>query len=202
MAASNELRADALKYTISEILYGGRVTDDKDRRFLVAQTSEVISDELCGDGFILDSGGGKYRLPSDRSGMLNSLEAMLEFVESWPQEDDAAVYGLHAHAHAVAQHRATTELLAPFSSLLAKSMRTPLHDTGSKEDPLQALVDDVFGRLPSDLDVERVGREFPALYAAPMNVILSQETVRNNKLLNAVRSSMKDLALALTGSVA
>jgi len=170
----------------------------------------VISDELCGDGFVLDAGGGKYRLPSDSSGRLNSLETMLKFVrETWPQEDDATLHGLHAHADSVAQHRATIELLAPFSSQLAKSsfivQLTPQPaasaDASSKEDRLQAIVDDICGRLPADLDEERVAHEYPPLYAAPMNVVLVQETDRFNMLLGAVRSSMKDLAKALKGSI-
>lgn len=210
MAASNELRMDGVKYLVSTILYGGRVTDDKDRRFLLAQVDEVISEELNGDGFALDSGGGKYGLPSDSSGVLHSLEGTLKFVrQSWPQEDDAAVFGLHVRADSVAQHRAATELLAPFASQLARSTSalqlTPQTgasaDASSKEDPLQALVNDICGRLPADFDVERVAREYPPLYAAPMNIVLGQETDRFNKLLGAVRSSMKNLALALKGFV-
>eukprot|EP00966_Prymnesium_polylepis_P049818 1153147-Prymnesium_polylepis.1 len=184
MAASDELHIHGVQYVISEALYGGRVTDQFDRRFLVLQTSEVLTEELCGDGFLLDSGGGKYRLPSDGSGRLNSLEASLEFVrENWPAQDDAAAYGLHAHADAVVRHRATTELLAPFSSQLGKSTAAAQltqqaaasahggsEEGHGEEGPLQGLVDGIRGRLPADLDAERVAREFPPLYAAPMNV--------------------------------
>ena len=200
MHSSNELRMEGVTYMLAEVIYGGHVSDNKDRRFVLTEVNEVLA---AREGVAFNVGGDKYMMPSDASGMLDSLEMTLKFVrENWPQEDDAAIFGLHAHADLVVQQRAATQLLEPFSSQLRRtSSIVQLQQQGASPaeasiaDPLRDMVDEICGRLPAELD------DCPPLHTTPMSNLLCQETRRFNKLLGTVRTSMEHLGLALQGFV-
>jgi dynein heavy chain, axonemal len=52
----------ALNYLTAECNYGGRVTDDKDRRTLTTAVSNIYCPEILSDGFSLTA-SGKYTIP-------------------------------------------------------------------------------------------------------------------------------------------
>merc|ERR1711988_723382 len=57
-----EVPLAALNYLTAECNYGGRVTDDKDRRTLTTVVRQFYCPEILDDGFALTA-SGKYRVP-------------------------------------------------------------------------------------------------------------------------------------------
>lgn len=89
---------ETLRYLIGEAMYGGRVTDDFDRRVM-----NCYLEEYCGN-FIFDTNqkfffsqaGYDYVVPS-----LNNHEQYLESIENIPIFTNPGVFGLHANAEII-----------------------------------------------------------------------------------------------------
>ena len=79
--------------TLLQINYGGRVTDDNDRRLLMCILERCYSPQalIAGHAF---TASGAYRSPPD-----SALAAYLPFVRQLPQQDEPEVFGLHANAN-------------------------------------------------------------------------------------------------------
>jgi len=93
-----ELPWETLRYLIGEAMYGGRVTDDNDRRVM-----NTYLEEYCGN-FIFDTNqkfffsraGHDYTVPS-----LDSHEAYIEHIETIPIFTNPNVFGLHTNAEII-----------------------------------------------------------------------------------------------------
>lgn len=85
---------DALIYLTAECNYGGRVTDDKDRRLIVYMLKDFYNDKMVNDAdykFVEDS---VYQFKPD----LGTHESMIEFYKNFPAISKPGVFGLHANA--------------------------------------------------------------------------------------------------------
>lgn len=69
---------DALKYLTGECNYGGRVTDDKDRRLIVIILEDFYSDKLFDDNHKL-SPSGKYFVPP-----FTEYEGYIDYIKQLP----------------------------------------------------------------------------------------------------------------------
>ena len=92
----DEVPLAALNYLTAECNYGGRVTDDKDRRTLSTAVANIYCEGVLGDGFALTQSGA-YAVPSEASGALDSHEATMEYVRQWPLVPAPEVFGLKTH---------------------------------------------------------------------------------------------------------
>lgn len=87
---------NSLKYLIGEAMYGGRVTDDYDRRVLVCYLDEYMGDflfEKNREFTFAKVDDVKYELPK-----LLNLEGFLNAVNEIPIINSPAVFGLHPNA--------------------------------------------------------------------------------------------------------
>lgn len=88
-----EIPWDALRYVIGEITYGGRVTDDKDRRTLMAILNTFIVEDVLEDNFAF-SQSGIYVNPA-----AVSLEQYRLHVDKFPEYEQPEVFGMHDNAN-------------------------------------------------------------------------------------------------------
>lgn len=80
-----------IRYMIGEVHYGGRVTDDFDKRLLVTFCKYWFNDGMMNEAFQFSDG---YVLPPKAANM----EATLAFLEDLSAVEDPGVYGLHRNA--------------------------------------------------------------------------------------------------------
>ena len=88
-----EIPWDALVYVTGHINYGGRVTDDLDRRCLLDTLKKYYCIENLEDAYPY-SESGIYYAPT--FGNLNSYR---EYIEGLPLQDNPEVFGLHDNAN-------------------------------------------------------------------------------------------------------
>lgn len=79
-----------VSYMLGEVQYGGRVTDDFDKRLLITFTQVWFCNVLLRQGFEFYKG---YKVPN-----LKSLELYMEYINSLPSSDSPEIFGLHANA--------------------------------------------------------------------------------------------------------
>jgi dynein heavy chain len=84
---------DALLYVTGHINYGGRVTDDWDRRCLLSMLKRYYSLDILDDTYKF-SQSGIYYAPVN-----GAIDIYRTYIESLPLVDEPEVFGLHENAN-------------------------------------------------------------------------------------------------------
>ncbi|XP_062562978.1 dynein axonemal heavy chain 3 isoform X3 [Armigeres subalbatus] len=185
-------------YLTGECNYGGRVTDDKDRRLLMALLNRIYNqDTIDQDGYTL-SESGNYRVP------INPVKEMtLEYLSTLPLTAHPEVFGLHENADITRNIEETNSLLERV--LQTQTQLSAGKSTGSRDeqaiDPVLLICSEVMKKLPESFDVEATAEKFPILYMNSMNTVLRQELTRFNRLLSFIKMSLIDVQRAIQGQI-
>ena len=180
---------DDLKYIIGEIMYGGHVVEDWDRRTVAMYLESYFKEELL-EGIEYFPG-----FPSPPSG-LNHKQTMAYIEESFPTETPLA-FGLHPNAEIGFKLRETESMC---SAILSLQPRDGGGEEGSSvEDKAKTVLDDLVDRLPEQFDMEDIrGR---AEEITPYVMVAIQEAERMNVLLAEMKRSLAELDLGLKGDL-
>lgn len=183
----------ALKYLTAECNYGGRVTDDKDRRLITTLLDDYFNPDVLNNPNYSFSPDPAFKVPH-----LNSHEEYIEHIKSLPHLTHPNVFGFHANADITKDINETNLLL---ESLLLCSSQTEEAKGLSQEEILTKLVQTILGDFPKEYNVDEVMKQYPVEYSESMNTVLTQELNRFNGLISIVRSSLADIGLALVGKI-
>ena len=178
-----------------ECNYGGRVTDDKDRRLLMSLLSTFICRELVESENYAFSESGIYYAPGDSE----DQSGYLDYIRALPLNPLPEVYGLHDNADITKDNQETIEL---FSTILSTLPRE--NSTGGGKNAAETIDDlaaDILSKLPADFNMDLVMAQYPVVYNESMNTVLRQELIRYNRLTSVVRKSLMDIRKAIKGLV-
>ncbi|VDD79452.1 unnamed protein product [Mesocestoides corti] len=191
----SEIPFKVLRYTAGQINYGGRVTDDWDRRCLM----NILIDFYHPKSLESDhqySKTGIYRQISGKS----DYKAYLDYIQTLPLNDLPEVFGLHDNANITFAQNETFHLLADLVLLQPKTS-----SVGGGEKTREEVIEEVATRLlqqcPQLFDTEVIVKNYPILYEQSMNTVLIQEVNRYNDLLILLTKSLKELINAVRGLV-
>jgi len=196
----------SLKYLIGDAMYGGRVSDNLDRRVLKTYLEEYMGDFLFDDcqEFTFSTVGFKYVLPK-----WGELENYTGMVEELPLTNSPAVFGLHPNAE-IGYY--TNAVKAMWVDLISLQPRTSGGGSGmSREEYIATTASDINKKLPIasidigayDLIQTRVllmSRNDEEMIT-PCQVVLLQELERWNSLVLKMAISLIDLGRALVGEI-
>ncbi|KAG6610110.1 Dynein heavy chain [Phytophthora cinnamomi] len=189
-----QLPLRALNYCTGECNYGGRVTDDKDRRTLMSVLGKFYCLDVFKEGYAFDE-QGVYTMPPD-----GDYDSYLKFIEGLPLVAPPGVFGLHDNATITKDQNATAKLCRDV--LLTQSSGGGSEgSTGSQEELVEVVANDILQRLPPNFDMEVAQIRYPVRWDESMNTVLCQELVRFNNLMSTIRSSLESLRKALKGLV-
>lgn len=180
---------EALTYLTGECNYGGRVTDDKDRRLLMSIMSRFYTPSVVEDDDFRFSPSGHYYAPLD-----GQYETYLEYVRSLPLIPNPEVFGLHDNADITKDQQETSNL---FDSILVTLPRQASGAGQSPQELITNLANDILGKMPKDFDEEKAMKKYPVTYGESMNTVLLQELKRFNTLTAVVRSSLINIVKAI-----
>jgi len=106
---------DALNYVTGHINYGGRVTDDWDRRCLMSILSLYMVPGILGDDYCF-SQSGLYFAPPE-----GSLSSIMGYFETLPITDNPEVFGMHENANVTFNTNESMQLMSTLLSLQPRS---------------------------------------------------------------------------------
>ncbi|EUB58897.1 Dynein heavy chain 3, axonemal [Echinococcus granulosus] len=171
----DDLPLDALKYLTGECNYGGRVTDENDRRCLVSLLNIFYNHDLVTQDNYSLSPSGLYTVPPE-----GNYESYLEFIRTLPSLPSPEL----------------------FDAILLTLPRESGGGEKSAETTVSDLALDILNKLPAeDFDLYTVMKRYPVVYTESMNTVLRQELIRFNTLTAVVRSSLQSLLRAIEGLV-
>lgn len=182
-----------LKYTAGEINYGGRVTDDWDRRCLLS----ILEDFYCPNVLEADhiySPSGVYR----QIDTTMDVKGYLAYISGLPINDTLEIFGLHDNANISFAQNETFSLLG---TVVRLQPRASSAGGKSREEIVEDIVIGIVEKIPPAFSVEEVMTKYPVLYEESMNTVLIQEVIRYNKLLAVISQSLRDIVKALRGLV-
>ncbi|XP_071816044.1 dynein axonemal heavy chain 12-like isoform X3 [Apostichopus japonicus] len=185
---------DAITYMTGECNYGGRVTDDRDRRCLLTILADFYRPSVVSDPKYKFSPSGVYHAPPK-----GSYDSYVDFIKNLPLNQEPEVFGMHENVDISKSLQETKEL---FDSVLLTQGGKGGGGGGKKtDDVLYDIAQDILSKLPKDFDLEEGLKKYPVVYNESMNTVLVQEMGRFNKLIITIRTSLQNLQKAIKGLV-
>ncbi|KAI9348792.1 dynein heavy chain and region D6 of dynein motor-domain-containing protein [Zopfochytrium polystomum] len=212
---------DALLYLTGDITFGGRVTDDWDRRTLKSILAKYYTTSIFDDAYRF-SPSGIYFAPPD-----GDLAAFRTYIDSLPFTEEPSIFGMHENANISFQLQEAKRIV---KSILDVQPRLAGSGGGagagmSSEELVAAIASQVLENLPNllvvDLDTDIIRPDTRGAIVHTTNhvlemmfkkdesgrmlnslsTVLMQEAARFNKLLTALKASLENLLKAVKGLV-
>ncbi|XP_015263237.1 PREDICTED: dynein heavy chain 12, axonemal, partial [Gekko japonicus] len=185
---------EAISYLTGECNYGGRVTDDWDRRLLLTMLADFYSPNIIEDAHYKFSPSGNYYAPPR-----STYDEYIEFIKNLPFSQQPEIFGLHENVD-ISKDLQQTKILFE-SLLLTLGGSTQGGSSGSSDSTLYEIADDILSKLPKDFDIEASLLKYPVRYEESMNTVLVQEMERFNNLIRTIRTTLMNLKKAIRGLV-
>eukprot|EP00854_Cymbomonas_tetramitiformis_P003900 gene3900-4861_t len=149
--------------------------------------------------FVLSAGADPM---ADLIKLAEEMRFNKKFEKEFPVVPAPEIFGLHQNAEITGARNETFELFATVLSMQPRSSREGGNNgVSQRESQLLETCRDITSKVPAEFDVEVIGEKFPTTYSESMNTVLTQECIRFNSLLQVMKSTLKDSALALRGQV-
>lgn len=197
--ASGKIPWDDLKYIFGEIMYGGHIVDDWDRRFCASYLDNLMNDTLLDEAEMFPFIEGKnisFKTPTPMS-----HEGYIKYIETELPPETPLGYGMHPNAEIDFRTKQCENLFEVLVDLQPKgaSAGGAVEDTKIKEyfdlvnntlslDSLRVNIDDLAGKLD---DTTR----------GPYQNAFIQECEKLNVLILGIMRSLSDLDLAYKGEL-
>ncbi|XP_011704198.1 PREDICTED: dynein heavy chain 1, axonemal-like, partial [Wasmannia auropunctata] len=182
-----------LIYTAGHINYGGRITDDWDRRCVLTLLEDYYNAKVVSSDYQFDEQGIYHQLPAAAS-----FNDYLDYIKGFPLNVDPSLFGMHSNADiSYAQAEAYTCL----ATLLNMQPRELGVAAASVEEVTSQITKNMLATIPGSFDLIAMQARYPLLYEESFNTVLLQEAKRYNDLLEIMQSTLQDLLKALSGLV-
>ncbi|NWX18802.1 DYH8 protein, partial [Aegotheles bennettii] len=177
-----------VRYMIGEVQYGGRVTDDFDKRLLNCFARVWFNEKMFDSTFCFYTG---YKIP-----VCKTLEQYFEYIQSLPAIDSPKVFGLHPNADITYQSNTAADVLDTITNIQPKESGVGPGET--REAIVYRLAEDMLEKLPPDYVKARL---IKMGHLNSMNIFLRQEIDRMQKVITLLRNILSDLKLAIEGTI-
>lgn len=187
---------DALIYVTGIINYGGRVTDDQDRRCLITTLEKYYCPENLNDDYFY-SDSERYMAPT-----MGDAQSYRDYIQGLPNEDSPEVFGLHDNANIAYQKQESGSMV---EKVLSIQPRVSGGTGGLTPDEIVLEKSkQIKEQIPANLDraegLKDLFKTHNGLLPSLTTVIV-QEMEKFNRLLDVMRKSLADLVLAIGGFI-
>eukprot|EP00961_Rhodomonas_salina_P275081 3716415-Rhodomonas_salina.1 len=181
-----------VRYMISEIQYGGRITDDWDRRQMNTFAEKFFCQAVLEPNYTFLKG---YTVPQT-----TDIGVFREHVNTYPSTDSPEVFGLNMNADLVFRLDNAEKV---FSTILETQPKGGGGGKGaSREDIVTELCKDLLSKLPQQFKNEEVRVYLNKAGATkPIHISLKQEIDVLQLILGKVRATLQNLQLAIDGTI-
>jgi dynein heavy chain len=193
---------DTLLFVIGHINYGGRVTDDWDRRCLLTVLEKYCNPQLLNDEYVFSTSGLYKCPPNINTATVQELKA---FVDQFPLSEQPEVFGMHENANISYMQQSAEKLLGVVLSIQPREAGGGAGAKSPEELALDLAADQT-SRLPALLTKDNahpssfeIIEETGLMKSLGTN--LEQEISRFNALLNQMGKALADFTKAVKGTI-
>ncbi|XP_062234716.1 dynein axonemal heavy chain 9-like [Platichthys flesus] len=191
LEANPKVPFDDLRYLFGEIMYGGHITDDWDRRLCRTYLGEYIKPEMMEGELCLAPG---FPLPGNMD--YNNYH---QYIDDTLPAESPYLYGLHPNAEIGFLTQSSEKL---FRTVLEMQPRDGGAGEGggmTREEKVRTVLEEIMERLPEDFNMTELLEK--AEERTPYQVVALQECERMNFLTQEIRCSLHELNLGLKGEL-
>ena len=178
---------------IGECQYGGRVTDEFDKRLLNTFTLKWFGEAMFSPQFFFSH--KSYTIPK-----YNKLDDVINYIALLNATDTPEAFGLHPNADITYQTNTAKTVLDTILNIQPKESSGGTGET--RESVVYRIAQDMLDKLPPDYIPHEVKGRLEKMGAlSSMNIFLRQEIDRMQKVISTVRRTLVDLKLAIDGTI-
>ena len=181
-------------YMISQIQYGGRITDPFDELLMDTYAGQYFNKGSLEKGLELFKG---YVVPDE-----TDIAKFRAAIEDIPSQESPEIFGLHPNADLTFRTLAVAGMIDTVVSTMPKAGGG---GGMSPEETVDGICEDLLGKVPSEFQPEvtkELLRKLPGGPTQPLTVHLRQEIDRLNIIINLTTKTLRDLRLAIAGTIA
>ena len=199
----------AIQFLIADANYGGRVTDDYDRRLIKVYSMEIFNEDLVmaedrwrppntGELGYIYPDESVIKVPQDvTQSPFDPLFFIEDINKSMPLLDRPEAFGQHENAQITSQKIDANAIL---DDLLILTPQKQSGEGGSSDNKILLMIKDLQDNLPHPLDIREIKQRHKK-DDSPNKVVLLQEITRYNILLKSLKKSLRVLEQGINGIV-
>ncbi|XP_037924668.1 dynein beta chain, ciliary isoform X3 [Hermetia illucens] len=191
LEANSKVPWEDLRYLFGEIMYGGHITDDWDRRLCITYLEEYMQPDLV-DGELLLAPGFPAPPNTDYAGYHAYIDEMM------PAESPY-LYGLHPNAEIGFLTTTSENLFRTVFEMQPRDAGAAGGATVTREDKVKQIVDEIMEKLPEEFNMTEIMGKVEE--RTPYVIVAFQECERMNYLTSEMKRSLKELDLGLKGEL-
>merc|ERR1711871_470635 len=193
-----------LQYMICEAQYGGRITDNTDRRMFRNYAHTWVDSTCLEEGYTYNPAVPILKIPKDFQYILPNYETIEQYrayCASMPEIDSPEISGLHPNADLTYRVKEANHLLAQMSESQPKGGGgggglSPAAVVFEKAVELAARMPEYYREDDYNAKINKLGG-----FSVPLNIFLFQEIQRLQNVINKVGTMLKSIQLAINGEV-
>jgi len=191
LEANSKVPWTDLRYLFGEIMYGGHITDDWDRRLCRTYLEEYMKPEML-DGEMNFCEG--FPIPPN-----SDYVAYHTYVDEMLPPESPYLYGLHPNAEIGFLTTASETLFKVILELQPRDAGGSGEGGQTREEKVKQTLDEIMEKLPDEFNMMELYQK--AEDRTPYTVVALQESDRMNTLTNLIKLTLKELDLGLKGEL-
>ncbi|CAF4801187.1 unnamed protein product, partial [Rotaria magnacalcarata] len=194
LEANSKVPWEDLRYLFGEIMYGGHITDDWDRRLCRSYLETYINPDMFDGELFL---APLFLIPPN-----SDYKGYHQYIDEYLPAESPSLYGLHSNAEIDFLTTTSEALFKTVLELQPRDAGAGAAEGGSittREEKIKSVLDDITGRLPDDFNMTELFAKTEE--KTPYTVVALQECERMNTLLKEMRRSLKELDSGLKGEL-
>ncbi|XP_017386889.1 dynein heavy chain 9, axonemal isoform X4 [Cebus imitator] len=191
LEANAKVPYDDLRYLFGEIMYGGHITDDWDRRLCRTYLGEFIRPEMLEGELSLAPG---FPLPGNMD-----YNGYHEYIDAELPPESPYLYGLHPNAEIDFLTQTSEKLFRTVLELQPRDSQAGDGVGATREDKVKALLEEILERVTDEFNIPELMAKVEE--RTPYIVVAFQECGRMNILTREIQHSLRELELGLKGEL-
>jgi dynein heavy chain len=193
LEANSKVPWEDLRYLFGEIMYGGHITDDWDRRLCRTYLEEYMNPSMMDGELYLAPG---FPIPPN-----NDYRGYHTYIDENLPAESPNLYGLHPNAEIEFLTQTSDNLFRTVFEMQPRDAGSGAGGGVSRDEKIKALLDDIVSNLPELFQMSEIMGKVPAEERTPYVIVAFQECERMNNLTSELRRSLKELDLGLKGEL-
>ncbi|XP_008853923.1 dynein heavy chain 9, axonemal [Nannospalax galili] len=191
LEANAKVPYDDLRYLFGEIMYGGHITDDWDRRLCRTYLEEFIKPEMVEGELSLAPG---FPLPGNMD-----YSSYHRYIDTELPPESPYLYGLHPNAEIGFLTQTSEKLFRTVLELQPRDSQAGDGAGTTREEKVKAVLEEILERVTDEFNIPELMAKVEE--RTPYIVVAFQECERMNILTREIQRSLRELHLGLKGEL-